>query len=170
MEDLHSKVIYKLVGLMKDLRGFKEGMKRVVVAVDGSESSLRAVSYALSLRKLSSQIQITALYVGPSCYDLFPEPGVCAWIQQKELDKEIETRANNVFEKIDKIFGQKSSNIQKAVARGSAASAICKFAREGGYDLVIIGSRGYGDESSSLLGGVSHKVLHLCQCPVTVVK
>lgn len=147
-------------------------MKRFVVAVDGSESSLRAVSHALKLKKLSSHAHVTALYVGPSCYDLFPEPGVCSGFQQKELDKEIESRANEVFKKIDKLTGQKSSSIEKAIGRGDAAAAISKFAMEGGYDLVIIGFQGYDkeDSSNSWLGGVCYKVLHMCQCPVTVVK
>ena len=147
-------------------------MKRIVVAVDGSESSLRAVSHALKLRKLSSHVHVTALYVGPSCYDLFPEPGACSGFQQKELDKEIEFRANEVFKKIDKLTGQKSSIIEKAIGRGDAAAAISKFAMEGGFDLVIMGFHGYDEEEGSRfwLGGVCYKVLHMCQCPVTIVK
>jgi len=147
-------------------------MKRIVVAVDGSESSLRAVSHALKLRKLSSHVHITTLYIGPSCYDLFPDPGICSGFQQKELDKEIESRANEVFKKIDKITGQKSSSIGKAIGRGDAAATISKFAMEGGFDLVIIGFHGYEEEEGSKfwLGGVCYKVLHMCQCPVTVVK
>ena len=147
-------------------------MKRIVVAVDGSESSLRAVSHALKLRKLSSHVHITALYIGPSCYDIFPDPGVCSGFQQKELDKEIESRANEVFKKIDKIAGKKSSSIEKAIGRGDAAAAISRFAMEGGFDLVILGFHGYEEEEGKnfWLGGVCYKVLHMCQCPVTIVK
>ncbi|MFA5383084.1 MAG: universal stress protein [Eubacteriales bacterium] len=147
-------------------------MKRIVVAVDGSESSLRAVSHALKLKKLSSHMHVTAFYVGPSCYDLFPEPGACSGFQQKELDKEIESRANEVFKKIDRLAGQKSSIIEKAIGRGDAAAVISKFAMEGGFDLVIMGFHGYDEEEGSRfwLGGVCYKVLHMCQCPVTIVK
>ena len=147
-------------------------MKRIVVAVDGSESSLRAVSHALQLKKLSSHVHVTALYIGPSCYDLFPEPGAFSGFQQKELDKEIESRANEVFKKIDKITGHKGSIIEKAISRGDAAAAISKFAVEGGFDLVVIGFHGYEEDEGSKfwLGGVCYKVLHMCQCPVTVVK
>lgn len=145
-------------------------MRRVLVAVDGSENSLRALNFALDLRKLCSKVIITALYVGPSCYDLFPEPGMCAWIQQKELDKEIEARAEKVFEKIDEVVSKQKFNIDKAIARGDVATAISKFASEGGYDLVVVGSRGYGDIKSILLGSVSHKILQICPIPVAVIK
>lgn len=147
-------------------------MKKILVAVDGSENSIRAVSYALSLKKAGSQVQVTVLYVGPSCYDLFSEPGICACIQQKELDKEIEIRANKIFEKIDRCFMQKGTSIEKAIIRGNVASAICRFAQEGGYDTVVIGSHGYENEKESALtiGSVSFKLLNICQCPVTIVK
>ncbi len=145
-------------------------MKRVLVAVDGSDNSLRALNFALDLRKLCAKVIITALYVGPSCYDLFPEPGMCAWIQQKELDKEIEARAEKVFEKIDEATSKQKFIIDKAIARGDVAVAISKFASEGGYDLVVVGSRGYGNIKSILLGSVSHKILQICPCPVAVIK
>jgi nucleotide-binding universal stress UspA family protein len=145
-------------------------MKKVLVAVDGSGNSLRALDFALGLQKLCSAVQVTSLYVGPSCYDLFPEPGACSWIQQKELDKEIEVRAQKVFTKIDELVNQHGLAIEKAIARGDAAEAISMFARKGGYDLVVVGSRGYGEEKGILLGRVSHKVLHICPCPVAIVK
>ena len=37
-------------------------------------------------------------------------------------------------------------------------------------DLVVIGSRGYGDIKSLFLGSVSHKVVESCACPCLVVK
>lgn len=145
-------------------------MKRILVAVDGSENSLRALDFALGFQKLCREIKVTALYVGPSCYDLFPEPGVCAWIQQKELDKEIEVRAQKVFEKVDEAVNQYGLVVEKAIARGDAAEAISRYAGKGEYDLVVVGSRGYSDVKSILLGSVSHKVLHICPCPVAIVK
>lgn len=145
-------------------------MKRVLVAVDGSENSLRALEFALDLQKMCREVQITALYVGPSIYGLFPESGLSSWIRQKDLDKEIEDRAQKISEKIDQVAVRYGASVEKAIARGDAGAAISKFAEEGEYDLVVVGTRGYGEVKSILIGSVSHKVLHLCSCPVVVVK
>ncbi|OAT80433.1 universal stress protein [Desulfotomaculum copahuensis] len=143
---------------------------KILLAVDGSENSLRAAEQALKLARLNQEVQVTALYVGPSCYDLFPEPGVCAWIQQKELDKEIETRAAAALDKVKEIFQPAGVPLQTAVERGDSGKAICRLAEEKGFDLVIMGSRGHGDLANVFLGSVSHKVLHTCRLPVMIVK
>ncbi len=145
-------------------------MKRVLVAVDGSENSLRALEFALDLQKMCRDLQLTALYVGPSIYGIFPESGLSSWIRQKDLDQEIEEKAQKISEKIDEMAGRYGLSVEKAIARGDPGAAICKFAEEGGFDLVVVGTRGYGEVKSIVIGSVSHKVLHLCQCPVVVVK
>ncbi|NHM27229.1 universal stress protein [Desulfofundulus sp. TPOSR] len=143
---------------------------KILLAVDGSENSMRAARQALRLSKLNPEVAVTALYVGPSCYKLFPEPGVCAWLQQKELDQEIEARAEKVFAAVEKIFRAEGQAVAAAVERGDAAEAICRLAAEGQFDLIVIGSRGFGDIKSLFLGSVSHKVLHLSPCPVMIVR
>ncbi|MEW6275677.1 MAG: universal stress protein [Bacillota bacterium] len=145
-------------------------MKKVLVAVDGSENSLRALEFALDLKRMCGEIELTALYVGPSIYGMFPESGLSSWIRQKDLDKEIEDRAQKISEKVDEIAGRYGLTVEKAIARGDAGAAICKCAEEGGYDLVVMGTRGYGEMKNLLIGSVSHKVIHLCSCPVLVVK
>ena len=56
------------------------------------------------------------------------------------------------------------------VLHGDPAAEICREAEDGGYDLVVIGSHGYGVVKRVLLGSVSHHVLHHAPCPVLVVR
>ena len=48
--------------------------------------------------------------------------------------------------------------------------AILDYAKTHAIDLVVIGSRGYGDIKSLFLGSVSHKVVEGCEFPCLVVK
>jgi len=47
---------------------------------------------------------------------------------------------------------------------------ICKYAKDHGIDLIVMGSRGRSDVQGILLGSVSSEVLHHASCPVTVVR
>jgi nucleotide-binding universal stress UspA family protein len=151
-------------------KGVKKSMKKVLVAVDGSGNSLRALEFALEMKKMCADLQITALYVGPSLSGLFPEAGMSTLLRQKDLDKEIEERAQKISEKVDEVAAPYGFEVEKAIARGDAGAAICKLAEEQNYDLVVVGTRGYGEIKNILVGSVSHKVIHLCPCPVVVVK
>ena len=55
------------------------------------------------------------------------------------------------------------------VANGDPAEEILKEARQGGYDLLIVGTRGLGPVGRLLLGSVSSKVADRSPCPVLVV-
>ena len=50
------------------------------------------------------------------------------------------------------------------------APAILAYASAHAIELLVIGSRGYGDIKSLFLGSVSHKVVEACECPCLVVK
>ena len=53
---------------------------------------------------------------------------------------------------------------------GEAGPAIVKYANDGKFDVVVIGSRGLNTLQEFVLGGVSHKVAKRANCPVLIVK
>ena len=61
-------------------------------------------------------------------------------------------------------------DVRGEVKTGQPARAIIKTAEAGGYDAIVIGSRGHGDLEGLLLGSVSHKVASLAKCTVITVK
>jgi len=60
--------------------------------------------------------------------------------------------------------------VHTAKEAGDAASAIMRVAVERGADLVVVGSRGLSDLKGMLLGSVSRKVIHMCECPCLTVR
>lgn len=145
-------------------------LNKVLVAVDGSENSLRAAKYAVGLAEMNPGLQVTLIHIGPKCADLFTTPGVCAWITEQELEKHVQTHLDATSEKLLPVFeaaGLKPEIIGKS---GDPAYEICEFAREGGFDLVIIGSRGFSTIKGLALGSVSHKVIQLCPVNVLIIK
>ena len=53
---------------------------------------------------------------------------------------------------------------------GDPATAILRAADDAAADLIVLGRRGLGDLAGLLLGSVSHKVAHLCNCACLTVK
>jgi nucleotide-binding universal stress UspA family protein len=53
---------------------------------------------------------------------------------------------------------------------GDPAEMICKLAKDGKYDLIIMGSRGLSLFSELFVGSVSHKVVQYAQCAIMIVK
>jgi len=61
-------------------------------------------------------------------------------------------------------------DVQSTVVQGDPATGIIKFARAEDIDMIVIGSRGLTGIKEFVLGSVSHRVTHLADCTVTVVK
>ena len=60
--------------------------------------------------------------------------------------------------------------VERVELEGYPADTLVEYAEQVGADLVVVGSRGRGDIASLVLGSISHRVLHLAQCDVLIVR
>ena len=60
--------------------------------------------------------------------------------------------------------------VEQEVLHGHPAEAICRWAEEGKYDLIVMGHRGLGAIRSFFTGSVSDKVNHHALCSVLMVR
>lgn len=60
--------------------------------------------------------------------------------------------------------------VEAVVEIGRPTEMIDKVAKEGRYDLIIMGSRGLGMLENLIIGGVSQHVLHHAKCPVLIAR
>jgi nucleotide-binding universal stress UspA family protein len=145
-------------------------ISRILVAMDGSESSVRAYEYASFLAK---KCDATLLIVNIN--DTFER--ISRNIKEfREIAKQIEEEGGTavtiqVLE--DYQSRAKDSGIKdvKIIRReGNAAAEILLIADEEKVDAIVIGSTGINTVKEFLLGGVSHKVIHHAKCLVTLVR
>jgi nucleotide-binding universal stress UspA family protein len=148
----------------------KGAFSKILVAIDGSESSLNATDYAIEMAKKDGA-QVIALSINHlplSSYGLAaPEDEVK---QSKEIKEMQEFR-----ESLDKIGrNAKQSNVQlkKEIINSqmSVVAAIVEYAESEGIDLIIIGTKGSSGLKKMLLGSVASGVVSYATCPVMVVK
>lgn len=139
--------------------------KKILVPVDGSEFSFRAVKTAAALaEKFSSQVTllhvVTLPFTAPA---ISPEVGV---IIPQHIFDELEAEGRKVLTKAAAELGQASVKTQ--IRTGHPAMEIIDEAKNG-YDLIVMGSRGLGELRGFVMGSVSDRVTHHSGCAVLVV-
>jgi nucleotide-binding universal stress UspA family protein len=146
-------------------------ISKILVAMDGSESSLRAYEYASFLAK-----QCDAALLIVNIFDAFER--ISSKIKQElgEVAKQIEAEGGTAItlQMLDDYKSQaKDSGIKDVktlIRQGNAAAEILHIADEEKADTIVIGRTGINTLKEFLLGGVSHKVIHHAKCPVTIVR
>ena len=138
---------------------------KILVAVDGSDVSYRALDAALFLsEKLGSKI--TVIHVMENVPTVYIH-------SQKILDELLEARKNEsqkILDECSSIATKKRIVITTTLLEGNPASTILEFSQSEKYEVIIIGSRGMGQFKELVLGSVSSKVIHHSSCPVLLIR
>ena len=136
----------------------------VVVGVDGSATSERAIGFAYDFAS-RHRADLVAVH---SWSDLLPEP----FIRLPDWDRvqdEVRTQAEEVL--AESLAGWTEQypdvSVRRALSEEKPARALLGEARSAG--LLVLGSHGRGPVRRTLLGSVSHAVVNNAPCPVAVL-
>ncbi len=148
-------------------------IKKILVAIDGSKSSDKALEFALDLaQKYVAQVVLINVFDTLSFLYLTSPSLISTPIIPTEQLEESRIFHNKMLLKALK--KAKSSNkdleISKKFVKGKPADRIIEVAKEDGFDLIVIGSRGFGVIKEVFLGSVSHRVADRASCPVLIVR
>ncbi len=149
-------------------------VKNILVAVDGSESSGRALDFALDLaEKYSAKVCILNVSESPVMGTVPQEPmtytGENVAFFARDLHKLHEEIINKAVAHAQMV--KPGLEITSKLRDGDPALEIVAEAKEGGFDAVVIGHRGVGRVKEFFgLGGISEKVAHLAPCVVVIVR
>lgn len=141
----------------------------ILVPVDGSVNSERALSYAAYLAlQCSASIGILHVVNLSSAVAAIGHVGTGGYIPDRVLDDIQEAGQSVIDEALKKIPPEVEA--KGFLEIGSPKDIVVTFCAEKKYDLVIMGSRGLGTIEQLVLGSVSSYVLYHSNCPVMVVK
>ncbi|NIO04766.1 MAG: universal stress protein [Proteobacteria bacterium] len=141
-------------------------LKKILVPTDGSEHARKAVNYACELA-LKFHATVCLLHVVPLPPALFHE----AAFSIPDLQKLQEEEGKRIIEEAKRETKERGvKEVQSTLIQGNPASRIIEFARAEGIDLIVMGNRGLSGVKEFVLGSVSHRVSHLADCSVTIVK
>lgn len=140
--------------------------KKILIAVDGSENSKRVL---IEAKKLASQpnVEITLLTV--------VKPVISAYYDNIESPRfndpeEMRKAGRAVLDWALQVLGKSADEVVAKVRRGDPADEILNEVEQEKYDLVVMGSRGLGTFTRTLLGSVSNKVLNHVDSDVLIIR
>jgi nucleotide-binding universal stress UspA family protein len=148
-------------------------IKNILVAVDGSENSNRALDFAIDLAEKYS-VAITVLNVSePPVMGAVPlEPTTISGDSMVLFARDLRKIHEDILSKA--VVHAKEVNpkvmVLSKLREGNPALEIVAEAKESGFDIVVIGHRGEGRIREIFLGNISEKVSHLAPCSVIIVR
>jgi nucleotide-binding universal stress UspA family protein len=136
--------------------------ERVLAAIDHSEVSQRVLAAARDLASLSNG-EIWVLHLRER--EVIPRMGLVAAESSDEAWAPVQAAVDELLGSGVKAQGEVRNTIV-----GQAAREIVDDAREHDVGVIVMGSRGRGDLAGLVLGSTAHKVIHLTDRPVLVVR
>jgi len=137
--------------------------EKILVAVDHSEITPRVLDAARGLAALS-QGEVWVIHLRER--EMMGKTGL---MTSSESAEESGADVRNTVEALTKA-GVKAHGVVRDTLYGHAAREIVSEAAERGADVIVMGSRGRGDLAGLVLGSTAHKVIHLADRQVLVVR
>lgn len=137
--------------------------RKIVLASDGSEHSLRAAEHAIHLATLHPEAHIII------CYVVDGETSKSDVLRNLDTIKMTEKRLQK-FAPIEQMAQVANVSYDIKIMHGEPGPTLVSYVNSNDIDIVILGSRGLNVLQEFVLGSVSHKVAKRARCPVMIIK
>lgn len=146
--------------------------ERIIMPVDGSESSKRSAKKAIYLAK-QMEVELIALYVVHipiSAYVGAPYSPVIYTddLEIKEIREKMNKEGTNILNEIDREVSKLGIKLTKKIVEGVPDEEIINLSKKN--DLIVMGAKGISAIDRIFLGSVSEKVLHHASSSVMIVR
>ena len=144
---------------------------KILLATDASRDARKAAQMASDIANTSDS-ELHVLHIG-HVGDFHVAPGAEQSFSARtgglgEIREEAEKRLDEAVKQVEQVGGTVT---QSHLRMGNPAEEIIKFCEEqGGFGLIVLGSRGLGPIMRRLIGSVSESVVRHAQCPVLVAR
>jgi nucleotide-binding universal stress UspA family protein len=151
--------------LIKIRHGRLAMFHNILVCVDGSAHAERALTEAIDLADAErSRLTILTSVQRPPYWASTPSTAVGIESLSGELEEEATATLRAAVDRVPP-----SIPVTQILSRGPIREALMEHVRSGRHDLLVMGSRGRGALSASVLGSVSHFALNHSPVPVLII-
>ncbi len=138
-------------------------LRKILVGLDGSKGSFKALEESLLLASLVGTEVHTV-----SVEELPRFPGtIVEVVEEKET---ADARFELAISKAKRMADEQGVNLKAHVLVGHEVKTIVEFIKERGYELLVIGFMGHSAVYDRVMGGTCQSLVRLAPCAVLVVK
>ncbi|MFP4021815.1 MAG: universal stress protein [Halanaerobium sp.] len=153
-------------------------MKKILVAVDGSESAQKAAQKAAEIAgDLEAEVTLIHVYTETAQIPVNQFNEVASYLSAETMESIMEQQENTIKDKRQKIldqdaqfFQEQGLEVDKVLLHGDPADEVCEYAAENNFDLIVVADKGHGKVERFLLGSISDKIVRHAETSVMVVK
>lgn len=142
-------------------------IRKILCAVDFSGNSNKALEKAYAYAQaFSAELHVVHSIPSHTLKNRWAVWEAAGKIDEDQFDMQLQADAEAELSEMLRKTGVQTSG---EVLHGNPAETICSFAREGGYDLVVMGARGLSYIQGLFVGSTTEAVLKASPCPVLIV-
>ena len=142
-------------------------MRRILVAIDGSETALRALDFAVQQARLAPAAELHVLNAQPT---LSNYTAAEIYVTAERIHEVAAERARAILEEAAGRLKNIGCSFKLEQTEGDAAETIARRAAKLRCESIIMGTHGLGSFGILFLGSVAQRVVHHTTVPVTLVK
>jgi nucleotide-binding universal stress UspA family protein len=140
---------------------------KILVAIDGSKNSLRALKFAIKLTgRMSEPCELLLV----NAHDDIALRGASQFVGKDAVKGYLDDLSRTELADAIQAADKSGVKYQARMLRGQIAQAISKAATDADCDLIVLGSKGRSAIKDLLIGSVAQRVASLSDVPVTLVK
>ena len=150
--------------------------KNIVVPLDGSELSEKALAHAKDIGGGNATIHVVRVFtanpergnITPSPTELGQSTSDTAEMARNLAEAQLADVENYLAAIVNQLTGE-GINAQSEILHGSADDRIVNYAKQNNVDVIVMSTRGRGGVSRMLLGSITDRVIRAGEVPVLVI-
>jgi len=141
-----------------------ETVKKILIPVDGSDRSKKALKKGVSLARLVSA-EVTIMYVSEK---ILISPLSVISIPDEKLRELLDKSVKNLFNHAKKECRNHAVSYKEIIVEGQPAQCIIDASND--YDMIVLSPLGHSMMADLLMGSVAEKVIRHAKCSIVVVR
>lgn len=141
--------------------------EKVLIGVDGSDWTRSVAAQAIDMLGRGNSYTLARVIQSPVGIDPLP----MAFTQRVDVIAATnEAIVDDAERDVDDTIAKLGVKAKRQVIAGTPGPALAELAKDGGFDLIVVGSHGSGVLKRMLLGSTSHFLVQHAPCPVLVIR